>query len=1086
MPNQVILQDSLHVRHYPRFEVPLTVVSVKHEKRKVPNANVKVLDISEGGVMLNWGEAENPIHLYDTLELELVAPACFGGEIPCPIPKVTGRVMNVSAPLTKNRHDLASAQLPNGHPDEKSQRVNFQFNEIQNWVIPYAHYFSPKPKGLWRVWQQHFPKSLPTIGTQEEIVYPRQIEARICHITNYPAASSAGITRLSLDRWLSQFHPPGEYENPEEVAYEMDCALLRLVEVILLHYYISSERCQDRCKWIYRRLRQRLDTHNFQHPEDHISLSDVRFLPIGKPSKSGQLVQYWFRAISNIPTSLFEERGALPRSPHPGQIVPESRTTRIKKAKLLVFFDDFFGTGDTARGEAIRICEELRARSLLEGKHIAFYALAGTAQATRLLKSTFSETSYLPSDHLFDVAVAGKELGQQELLNDQTSKFRHLSQADLKIIHELCIDNKTLFRDHTGEPRPFGYGNVGSLIVFEHNTPNNTLPILWVESTLRNPLFQRHAIPDFVPGAHPVARTAEQMKWRSEFFTNLEEITKRNQTIIIWGEAGIGKASAVIAWAGKTEDSTQYYKSPSVIGSRLIWNDVLAAYTEDVFLSSVAGFLSARGYEELSSKLEQQSTSGTTASTLLYDEVCQRLQAEKAVICFNGINHLVPIHSVEQLVEKGAERLEKTRQFILRVADTLKGIVPVLFLFDTKAPDVQGLQALSTELEQQHIPYDGIEVKRPQKAQLKEVVNFELAAQSKLIKKSDISDVPDIYEASNIAELANHLNVQEDEFVTELWRVTEGHPLASGLAIGLLQCSKNFSVLRQCPNASADSPCHQLIRIYLDYLPEFHREIVLNAAIFEEPRCRDAVRLVVKYTTNDQQFHEVVGAATPDVIFDLELQRVAMMYRAFLVQLPDYRYGMSDTIRRILLRTLREKKTKRYEESNRMAAHYYASQEDVRFSSRTHKLAMAFQHLLWAKSVRGFMEAAELLECSTDIFIKTGQLRKLEEMINRGLLSIEQARESKMLPGGHIDRKGTYEYCVSKFYIVLDKLCRCTTRHALQEDLFQKLQQLDPDLTGSLNKVRLYYAGALSARWALKEAIKELRNAEAVLKPEWQ
>lgn len=890
--------SSLHVRHQPRFEVPLIVVSVMHEQRKIPEVKVEVLDISEGGAMINWQVIEDPVHIYDTLELVLGAPPYFASEAPISSRQVKGRVVNVSAMVFKSHVDMASTQSSGEQTDCKGQLVNFQFDQTQNWVIPYARHFSPKPKGLWRVWQQHFPKSLSTIGTPTEQPYPRQVEARICHVANYPMASGAGITRLTLDKWLSQFRPPGQHENREKAAYEMDCVLLRLVEVTLLHYYISSERCQARCKLLYRRLRQQLDSHNTKYPDDRISLSDVLFLPIGKPSKSGQLVQYWFRAISDIPASLFEERGALPRSPRPRESTADRQDTRIGRAKLLVFFDDFFGTGETVSGEAIRICEELRARAILEKKYIAFYALAGTQQAINLLTETFGKAPYVPHDHLFDVAVAGKALTLKDLINDHTSDFRHLCPADTKMVLELCNNNKTLFRDSMGEPRPFGYGNVGSLIVFEHNTPNNTLPILWAESPHRTPLFHRHATPDFVPGAYPVVRTAEQMKWRDQFFKELERKMENNQTVVIWGEAGLGKASAVIACVAGRERSAQYYKVPGVIGSRLIWHDVPAAYTEDVFWNSVAGFLSARGYKELSAKIERLSASSeSTALTLLDEEVCRKLYAEGAVICFNGINHLEVTNLAGPLAEKTARRLEMIRDFILTVASRLKQTVPVLLLFDTKTSEIQGLPAWSTLLGQRQIPHDSIEVKRPPKERIEEVINSELAAQRDFIEKSDISEIPDIYLVSSATNLATHLVVSKQQLIDELWRVTAGHPLAMGLAIGLIQHSRNFNALKDCPIAGTENPCHQLAKVYLTSLPDCHREIVLNAAIFEEPRCKDAIRLLAKRTNHYQHMSETGGGESGDIFFDLELRRIAAMHKAFLVQLPDSRYGMSDTVR---------------------------------------------------------------------------------------------------------------------------------------------------------------------------------------------
>ncbi|GAG32492.1 unnamed protein product, partial [marine sediment metagenome] len=250
-------------------------------------------------------------------------------------------------------------------------------------------------------------------------------------------------------------------------------------------------------------------------------------------------------------------------------------------------------------------------------------------------------------------------------------------------------------------------------------------------------------------------------------------------------EPGVGKASAVIAWAGKTKETRKDRRVSGVVGSRLIWHDILDIDTEDIFLSSVAGFLSATGYHELSERLREKIDLGPIALDFLKKEVVERLRAEEVVVCFNGISCIKADELALAKQKYGAQGLAENGHFILRVASQLKGYCPVFLLFDTQGPNKDEIPGwLIRGLTDFKISCDTIKVERVAGDRFLHALNSELAAHAKSIGKvkAPVLPVPDIYLSSSVKELARKLGVDPKKVIEELWRVTRGHPLAMALA----------------------------------------------------------------------------------------------------------------------------------------------------------------------------------------------------------------------------------------------------------------------------------------------------------------
>lgn len=167
----------------------------------------------------------------------------------------------------------------------------------------------------------------------------------------------------------------------------------------------------------------------------------INFCPLGKSSSdSGSIFLYKIRQGLGL------KKSAFPKD-----------CNSIRDVKALVFFDDIIGSGN----QSITFYNEN-----LSQKDVGMYYFSLMAL----------------SDGLNNVkSIAGfKNVYAAEIVDQYSSVFKEKSKVYRDEKDRLLIES---FAKKYGEklyPKyPLGYDNCQALIVFEHNVPNNTLPIIW-------------------------------------------------------------------------------------------------------------------------------------------------------------------------------------------------------------------------------------------------------------------------------------------------------------------------------------------------------------------------------------------------------------------------------------------------------------------------------------------------------------------------------------------------------------------------------------------------------------------------------
>jgi hypothetical protein len=204
-------------------------------------------------------------------------------------------------------------------------------------------------------------------------------------------------------------------------------------------------------------------------------LSATRFLGMGNPSESGTHLLYYFRQENGLPKDLFI---------NPHQIFDYDsagvRQIRDRAVKRYVFLDDFCGSGRQAKDYSRDIVEPIRRLQPLAS--VSYYVLFATTTSVDEIQAN---TAFTEVNSIFDLDPSFKCFGD---------KSRYFAATLPGIVKKTAHDMSMHYGRQLWSSHPLGYGDCQLLIGFHHNTPDNTLPIIWFDegTTSWLPIFKRY------------------------------------------------------------------------------------------------------------------------------------------------------------------------------------------------------------------------------------------------------------------------------------------------------------------------------------------------------------------------------------------------------------------------------------------------------------------------------------------------------------------------------------------------------------------------------------------------------------------
>jgi hypothetical protein len=155
-----------------------------------------------------------------------------------------------------------------------------------------------------------------------------------------------------------------------------------------------------------------------------------------------------------------------------------------RSPQALVFIDDFIGTGKSASKYFALLADEC-SELLLKTRRVFFIAVCGFEEGRAAAERAITELGLSIEVRLCDPLPTSARC-----FSDTSSTFPDPEQRERakQIAYRYGLN---IVKEMVSDVDPLGYGGCQATLVFEDSCPNNTLPILWAETSTWDALFKR-------------------------------------------------------------------------------------------------------------------------------------------------------------------------------------------------------------------------------------------------------------------------------------------------------------------------------------------------------------------------------------------------------------------------------------------------------------------------------------------------------------------------------------------------------------------------------------------------------------------
>jgi hypothetical protein len=234
---------------------------------------------------------------------------------------------------------------------------------------------------------------------------------------------------------------------------------------------------------------------NFIESAFKVEENNTKFLGVGNPSESGAHLLYFFRQENKLSKQLFI---------YTDEVIDRNGTTEqlhFPDVRHYVFIDDFCGSGSQATSDTnIKRCVS-NLKRLSSNIRISYLMLFATTNGIDIVRNSGlydNVEAVIELDNTYKCFDNHSRLFPQKddfcFNKDFTQEFcyRHGLPLIRSILQKEGFKDSKL--DNYSNVAALGWGDCQLLLGFYHNTPDNTLPIIWYDEDeiSWNPIFKRY------------------------------------------------------------------------------------------------------------------------------------------------------------------------------------------------------------------------------------------------------------------------------------------------------------------------------------------------------------------------------------------------------------------------------------------------------------------------------------------------------------------------------------------------------------------------------------------------------------------
>lgn len=296
------------------------------------------------------------------------------------------------------------------------------------------------------------------------------------------------VQKPKIDAWLNNFTEETEKEYAlfllSKLVYFNASNIRRLLRMLyrdLFRYPIIED--------IRKKNNDTLDENIIENAFKE-KLKMTRFLGVGNPSESGVHLLYYFRQENRLSKRLFINTDDV--------VVNNKMNVKFKDMNF-VFIDDICGSGmqATSNGSNVKRCVD-NIKKCSPNAKISYFVLFGMTEglnkvrSSRLYDSVEAVIEFDESYRCFDVHSRFFDSSEEEKkqnIKAMAEKYGYPLAQDIAEREDWAKD-----KEAEAKANQLGFRDGQLLLSMHHNTPNNTLPIIWYDedNSKWTPIFKRY------------------------------------------------------------------------------------------------------------------------------------------------------------------------------------------------------------------------------------------------------------------------------------------------------------------------------------------------------------------------------------------------------------------------------------------------------------------------------------------------------------------------------------------------------------------------------------------------------------------